>query len=385
MHRGAGEDLDLELLHRREPAHDPLDGGGEDVHPPHDQHVVDAPQDPAFQTRKAPPAWAGRLGQAHPVPAPVAEDRRAGATQVCQHQLPFIGRGPRGRIDDLSDELGLVDVKPELLHTLEAVGPHLRHPRVVETLRPPPFLDPAAYLGDSGAGLARMHGDAHRQLRRIEPALASDFQQMESVRGSTDQHRRSQGLHPRQARGRVLPTPGNHQRSHLARPLEPRPEADEEAEGEGEEDPVLRGDAGAPEDETPAASPPLPRLLRFEPADRRPRCPGGLMDPDVALQRVCEVGPERRVGGLVQDQLRLGGEGQAEEVVPGGEVIRRADARGLPPLRDESVGGKDFARERPKPIPLERAQPLGWRRFQRSVEVGDLYHFSGGHALLLRS
>src|SRR5918996_6227282 len=59
------EDLDLELLHR-EAAHDGLDGRGMDVHPAHDQHVVEPAENAPLEAGERAPPPAPRCRAAGP-------------------------------------------------------------------------------------------------------------------------------------------------------------------------------------------------------------------------------------------------------------------------------------------------------------------------------
>src|SRR5439155_3011801 len=142
-------------------------------------------------------------------------------------------------------------------------------------------------------------------------------------------------------RRRVLPEARNGERAQRTRPLEPRPEADEETEGEREEHTVFAGHPGAAKDRFPAARPPRPRLGGLEPADRRPRGAGGLVDADVARERIGQVGAEGRGGGLVVGELLLRRERQAAERVPAVEIRDPAHPRRLPLPPDKRVGGKE--------------------------------------------
>ena len=157
---------------------------------------------------------------------------------------------------------------------------------MVERARAPSILDAGAHRGDPGPRFAGVHGDPQGQLREVDSALAGDLDEVERVGRRADQHRHTEGFHPGQAGGRILTATGNRQRAERARTFEARPEPDEEAERERNEDTVGRPDARAPQHEAPAAGPPLPRLLGVEPPERRPARPRRLVDADVALQRV---------------------------------------------------------------------------------------------------
>src|SRR5439155_11411436 len=96
--------------------------------------------------------------------------------------------------------------------------------------------------------------------------------------------------------------------------------SDEEAEREREEDPIGRRDAGPREHESPAPCPPLPRCLRVEPAERLTARARRLVDPDVALERIREIGAEGWTLGLIRDEFLLERERQPVNVVPRHEV-----------------------------------------------------------------
>jgi hypothetical protein len=150
-----------------------------------------------------------------------------------------------------------------------------------------------------------VHGHAEGQLRQIDPALARDLDQMQRVGRCTDERGDAQLVHPDQPRGRVLTAAGDGECAERPRALEPRPEADEQPERERKEHAIGRADARRAQHEAPAARPPLPRLLRIEPAKRLVRGAGRLVHAHVALERIREVGAEGRMRGLIGDELQL--------------------------------------------------------------------------------
>src|SRR5437867_2679103 len=81
-----------------------------------------------------------------------------------------------------------------------------------------------------------------------------------------------------------------------------------------------RRDAGSREHESPATCPPLPRCLRVEPAERLTARARRLVDPDVALERMREIGAEGWTLGLIGDECLLERERQLVNVVPRHEV-----------------------------------------------------------------
>ena len=322
------------------------------------------------------PHGAAVARDAHPIAGPIAHERRAEPPEVGQDQLAR-GRKPAGgRIDHLGDELALVDVEPGLGAALVAVRAHLGHARVVVGPRAPRRLQARAHRRDPRAGLPSVHGGADPRLREVDAALARQLGQVEGVRGRTAHRGGAERLDGGEALRRVLPAPGNRQAPERARSLEACPEPDEEPEREREEHAVLWSEAGTAQDEAPAARPPVPRLLRIEPAQRRAGRAGGLVDPHVALERKRQVGSEGRMRGLVGDELILDGEWQPREVVPSAEVGGRVEPSAPPLLREEPVGGMRGARQRLQPGPLTLPGRLGAlglqapiveRRHQRSL------------------
>src|SRR5262249_60727462 len=119
---------------------------------------------------------------------------------------------------------------------------------------------------------------------------------------------------------------GQGQRANVAGAFIRCPEADERAERESVEDAVAFPDAGAAEDMPPAVGPPLPGCLGIQPSDRRlAGGPRGLVELDVPLQWIGEVGPERRLALLVLGQLALCGKRQLVEVLPGTDTAIEAE------------------------------------------------------------
>src|SRR5207302_1049131 len=88
------------------------------------------------------------------------------------------------------------------------------------------------------------------------------------------------------------------------RGVEGAPEGEERPEREREEQPIT---TGAETDDLkyprPAIEMPCPAFGGVEPAQRLSRGAGGLVQPDVALDRVSQVVPVGRMRGLIGEQL----------------------------------------------------------------------------------
>src|SRR5207247_9380277 len=152
--------------------------------------------------------------------------------------------------------------------------------------------------------------------------------------------------------------------------LEARPEADEEPEREREIDAVAGPEPRAREDEAPAVRPPLPRGLGVQPPQRRSRRPGRLMHAHVALERVGPVRAERRMRGLIVDEVALRRARQSLEVLPRLHIVGAGDAGASPPRAPERVPGHavDLVEQRAQAAPLIRAQARDVERLERGVE-----------------
>jgi hypothetical protein len=92
------------------------------------------------------------------------------------------------------------------------------------------------------------------------------------------------------------------------------------------------------------------------------------MHAHVALERIRQIGAERRMRGLIGDELRLARERKPAEVEPVAKIVDRGDAGTAPFLRDELIGREELARHRAKAAPLMLAQPVGPERLERAVE-----------------
>src|SRR5262249_2096370 len=174
--------------------------------------------------------------------------------------------------------------------------------------------------------------------------------------------------HRRQPGRRVLAATGDRQRAERARPLEAGPESDEEPERERKEDAVGRAHARPAQHEAPAARPPLPRFLRVEPEKRRAARPRRLVHAHVALERIRQIGAERRSRGLIGHELGFARERQPAEVEPIAQIVDRREAGPTPFPRDELVGGEQLAGHGAKAAPLVLAQPVGLERLEGAVE-----------------
>jgi hypothetical protein len=276
----------------------------------------------AHPVRARPPPRAGGGPPTHPVAGPVAEQRGAHAAQVGQDQLALVRGASGDRVEDLGDELGLVHVQAGLRRALEAVGAHLGHARVIVGPGPPRRLDAGPHRGNPGPRLSRVDGRADAQAREHDPSLGRDLGQVERVGRRAADRGDPQALDRGQALRAVLAAAGDGERPERAHALEAGPEAHEEPEREREEHAVARPQPRRAEHHRPAAGPPVPGLLRVEPAERRPGGARRLVHPDVAVEREGQVGAERRMRRLVLHQLALGRERQALEVAPGPQISR---------------------------------------------------------------
>src|SRR5438552_1064070 len=359
--------LDHAFVHCGEAPDDALEGRGKGVDASDDQHVVHPAQDAAREPEEGPTARAWPRGRTHPVTGAVAQQRRAGPAEVREHQLTLASGHAGHRIQDLGDELALVDVRPRLSRALEAIGAHLGHSRMVVRLGAPGLLDAGAHHRNPGSRLARVHRGPDAELSELQAALARDLGEVQRIGGRAADRRGAQRLDGGQALGGVLAAAGDGETAEGARALEARPEADEEAEREREEHAVPGAEPRAPQDEAPAARPPVPRLLRIEPAERRAGGARGLVHAHVARDGKRQVAPEWWKRRLVVDQLGLHRQRQAEEVVPAPEVVGRPDPRAPPLARDERVGGNDGARQAPEARPLMRPERLGVQCLQTPI------------------
>ncbi len=168
-HRACAAELDAELDHLRKLAHHALDRAREQVHAAHHDHVVDATQDAVVQTSEGPPAGAGRGVEPDQVAGAIANQRRADAPQVGEHELARRRRRDRragARVDHLGDELGFDQVDAAPSRAREAGRAHLGHTGVVDAARPPCLLDSIADLRDAGARLAGV--DEHPDVARAQ-------------------------------------------------------------------------------------------------------------------------------------------------------------------------------------------------------------------------
>src|SRR6266542_3669051 len=122
-----------------------------------------------------------------------------------------------------------------------------------------------------------------------------------------------------------------------------------------------------PQDEAPAPRPPIPRLLRVQPAERRATGARGLMHAHVAREGKREVVAEGGMSRLVAAQLGFHRQRQPEDVVPALEVVGRPRARAPPLARDERVRGIDGARQALEASPLMCPERLGVQSLQTPI------------------
>src|SRR5207248_1200694 len=108
---------------------------------------------------------------------------------------------------------------------------------------------------------------------------------------------------------------------------------------------------------------------RVQPAQRRARRAGGLMHAHVALERIGQVGAERRVRGLILDDVGLARQRQPPEVLPRLQIVGRGDAGARPRRAPERVARRavDLVQEGAQPAPLMLAQARGLQRLERTV------------------
>ena len=126
----------MRVLGDRKRANDGVDRGWIDVHTPNDHQVVDTTEHPAGQQQECPTAGAATPAGLHQIACPIADDGPAWPSEVRQDELsPLAVRyGLQGqRIDDLGDELGFVDVQPQLRLAGIGVGSDLGGARVIPT------------------------------------------------------------------------------------------------------------------------------------------------------------------------------------------------------------------------------------------------------------
>ena len=92
------------------------------------------------------------------------------------------------------------------------------------------------------------------------------------------------------------------------------------------------------------------------------------MNAHVALERIRQIGAERRMRGLIGDELRFAREGKPPVVVPAAEIVGRLEADRAPLLGDELIGREELTGHRAKAAPLVLAESIGPERLERAVE-----------------
>src|SRR5262249_31793934 len=150
---------------------------------------------------------------------------------------------------------------------------------------------------------------------QLGPLLLGNLGKAESVGGRTEQYRGLVIQEKVQASGAAHSPTRQAQAAEPAGRVKRRPEAEEWAERKRKEKPIVRTHADDAEDALPAAEQSLPALRRVQPAERLARCPRCLVQPAVALERIGQDTPIRRMGFLVRLQLGLGRERQTGEIV----------------------------------------------------------------------
>ncbi len=154
--------------------------------------------------------------------------------------------------------------------------------------------------------------------------------------------------------------------------VEGGPESEEGSEGKGEIDAIGRGDAGGVEDAGPVVEQMAPTLRGVEPAQGVPERAAGLVEARVGAGRKRQVGAVRRVGVLVRDQFRFGGERRLGEEFGEGFLVV-AGAGGGEPGGLERVGGNDGGNQ-----PAEAAELPGLEGFGHRGSACEMTGLDGG-------
>lgn len=210
-------------------------------------------------------------------------------------------------------------------------GANLGHPVMIENLRVLPVrLQPLAG-GWNAATRFTCHEDfPNRCLRQVEPLLHRHLGEMQRVGGSAAEHGGLMIDQHAEPRHGAEPAAGQGEAAESSGRLEGGPETEEGTEREGEEHPIVPGDARSLKNPGPVSEHPVPALGGVQPADRCPYASAGLVTSYVTAPRISQIGPVGRMGLLVGHDLRLCGEGDvSEEGVQGGGGGARLNRREL--------------------------------------------------------
>ena len=172
-------------------------------------------------------------------------------------------------------------------------------------------------------------------------------------------------------------------RANLASRIERRPEAQKRSEREGEQNPIGLTHARGAIHRLPALEQPLPALVRVGPTQRAARGRRGLVVARVPLDRLGQHRAPGRVGFLVGDELRLGGQGQRDKVLR--QPQRANPDPGFVQLpRVEPVATVDRGKQLPETVALtrgERGAVVTFLRRDRNVSSHDWPSISVGSHL----
>ena len=337
-------------------AHDGVHGARENVHAAHDEHVVGAAEDSAFEHE------ARACASAHEVAGAVAEQGTRFAAE--RREDEFAGRavsdGFAGfRIDDFR-EVGFLDdvqragfvflvkracasvpnapggrVPPAVIarffSPLECDRADFRHAVVVEHLRAVPCgRDAFAHGGHAAAGLARDENFPHRGIAQRQSFTHGDLGEMQRVGRRAEQHFRAVLHDAADARGARKPAAGDAEAAVFRGALESRPEPEERPERKREIHAVTRRDAALAVDARPVAEHPVPALRSVEDGERLRGRPARLAEARVAFFWKSEVRSEWRMRRVVRDEVGLRGERDARgEILDARDVADAREARRL--------------------------------------------------------
>ena len=243
-------------------------------------------------------------------------------------------------------------MEARLRGALERVGAHLGHARVVVGPGAPERLEPLAHGGDARARLPRVDRRPDPEGRRVDALRARDLREVERVRRRADEGGRAELPDRVEPRRRVLAAARDGHRAEDPRPLQSRPEADEQAERERKEEPVAAPEPRRPEHEGPAAGPPGSTTPRSRASgSAAPSCPrSGRRERSARAGR---SGWCRTAGGRLvrRPAPPLVSRGRRAKSVPRAEVARVAEAGALEARRART-------RSSPRPRRAPAVEPL---------------------------